>query len=296
MEVTAKGRRMVMIECNSGICNHLDYFSDLVEWLGLKAENVYDPTQEIPKGVLAFGDYLFNLDISDFDPRALPQTSFLAECKIASAPSSHQYWYHCLCNECIAWYESSRATHFPDEKPVDLVKSVFYNGYLEWCQRTKTQTLSDANFWNSFQKVCKYNHSRPYYKNVNSHLTNPPTGAVAWSLDPWPSNKPTLDETDPKARVQIVTFKPIAELKNDFSQHYAGISFKVEDDHNNATTTSSTTISVSCCSNTTDITEYYFNIAPALISAADLHGINPSPRIPDPIIDPSLSRCNSDAN
>lgn len=67
----------------------LEYFKDLVFYLGYDHDLTGNDTEV---GVKAFADFLYNVDLSDWDPRKIPLTQALINQKLSSLPPIHQ-WY-----------------------------------------------------------------------------------------------------------------------------------------------------------------------------------------------------------
>ncbi|MBU0706654.1 hypothetical protein KJ807_05580 [Patescibacteria group bacterium] len=121
------------------------YFNGLAAFLGVDTDYA---------GVKAYAHRLFNIDLTDFEPRDFPITDFLAEQKRCSMPVTHAWWDECLENACLVStsYDTNK-TAIPSDKSTEVDCNDLYDQFRAWAEhnrqrhgpRTKNLFFKDLN-------------------------------------------------------------------------------------------------------------------------------------------------------
>ena len=100
-------RRFFMIKTNNDMANNQEYFSKIFEEI------------KNPEFLQSSFNYYATLDISDFNPRVFPETTYRDEQKVQSLPNHLKYFYHLFEDKT----ESSYKEHIDE----------LYCNYNSWC-------------------------------------------------------------------------------------------------------------------------------------------------------------------
>lgn len=117
-------RRFMMIKTNNDKSNNQEYFSEILK------------ETEDPLMIQSSFNYYANLDITDFNPRVFPNTSYREDQKIQSLPYQFKFFYYLFENR--------------DDVYTKLISDVFTD-YISWCcecnikiSNTKINFLKDV--------------------------------------------------------------------------------------------------------------------------------------------------------
>ena len=210
-EVSSRARRYLMSFCDSSIAGCTDYFGDLVEWMGI-GDSAKD---DVCRGIRSVAYFLYNLDISDFNPRIIPHTKYMVLQKLATMPDVHLWWYECLVSGYVvpkvadsvplgAPNEENINIQFTDDEQL-VSKTSLYNQFIDWCHRQYKKPLPITSFFLRLRDVLAYETRRP---------RGPSQGS---------------------SRPRILTLPSLKACRESFKHFYRGMTFEEDISNLNAT-------------------------------------------------------------
>jgi hypothetical protein len=157
LRVSAQSRRYFILECNSAVNQDKDHFTDLVNWLG------YDNPKGEEVGVRSFADYLYSVDLTDFDARKIPITEALITQKMTSLSDIHSWWFDCLNSTSFMGSpeaEKGVVNTLWEENELVCGKMVIYQCYERWAKDKKRHINYVSEFWKQMKQVLHHTESR----------------------------------------------------------------------------------------------------------------------------------------
>ena len=156
LKVTAQSRRYVISKADSSINVDRKYFVDLIEdFLQL------DVVDSQFAGVKAYANFLYNVDLTDWNPRDIPITETLIQNKLSSMPVPHQYIYECLVAAEVLNATENYTGHPWSNEGFSLPRSVLWDGFLYWSKRHTTWPGSQTQFVTSLESLIHIQEKRP---------------------------------------------------------------------------------------------------------------------------------------
>ena len=151
-------RRIFPLECESSIRSDHDYFSDLVDFLGTNSDD--------KSGYLCIADYLYNVDLSDWNERVLPKSHFLEEKKLENMNTVQAWWCECLEKGQILGFGigSYYQNQGQDWENGDLKekKQTCHENYSSWCRFHQKTPVMPTLFWRYLKQVCDFKQARKF--------------------------------------------------------------------------------------------------------------------------------------
>eukprot|EP00727_Mastigamoeba_balamuthi_P000695 m51a1_g10622 hypothetical protein (893) ;mRNA; f:62931-65609 len=99
LDLSPQSRRYVHCLCNSSVNKQPQYFEGLSRWLGIA-----DGQPVTENGIKCFADYLYSVNIADFNSRRIVITDSLVDQKLASMHPVHTWWHECLSTGKIGYH------------------------------------------------------------------------------------------------------------------------------------------------------------------------------------------------
>jgi hypothetical protein len=161
MDVGPRARRWFFLDCDWTVTGRLDYFADLVYALGYNHQFASNDQEVVTR---AFADVLWTMDLTDFNPRDIPDTQPLVDQKISSLNDAHLWWYECLLYRVLMGSTAARNSELDEawEKgPISYNKQCVYGMYKTWASQAKKDPINVGNFWRHLKQLVTYGDSRP---------------------------------------------------------------------------------------------------------------------------------------
>lgn len=134
MRVTAQSRRFVITKADSSINVDKDYFVDIIRDF-FEFDSGEDEAVCLYRGVCAYAHYLYNLDLSGWNPRKIPVTETLILSKLSSMSMPHQYVYECLSAALLLHADPNYVSIPWSDDWTSLPRSDIWEGYLHWAKK-----------------------------------------------------------------------------------------------------------------------------------------------------------------
>lgn len=167
MAMEHHNRRFLFIECDSSIRGHFDYFEALREFFGLA-----NPLESQVRGVRAFADYLYKMDIQEFEPANFPSTGMARQMMFSTLDQNPvlRWWYECLNTRSVLgwagdnendkppfvfyWQDRKndhanswfRQSDFDPLQPLYGGRGKLYGAFARWCQQNDLTPTSQSEF------------------------------------------------------------------------------------------------------------------------------------------------------
>eukprot|EP00727_Mastigamoeba_balamuthi_P012448 m51a1_g7826 hypothetical protein (674) ;mRNA; f:146066-148261 len=99
LDLSPQSRRYVHCLCNSLVNKQPQYFEGLSRWL-----SIADGQPVMENGIKCFADYLYNVNITDFNSCHIMITDSLVDQKLTSMHPVHTWWHKCLSTGKIGYH------------------------------------------------------------------------------------------------------------------------------------------------------------------------------------------------
>lgn len=194
MTIGPQSRRFMVCLCDSSVNTIPGYFDQMAAFLGINDGTL--------TGVKAFADFLYNIDLSLWNPRMIPHTRYLILMKLGTMPSVHRWWLESLKKFSILRNNDQLAIPIPgwEMAQIEMKKSEFFDNYRTWNIK-RNEDIDMSHFVILIKQVCpSLNTSR----RVGGHTSN--------------------------ERERMVSIPPMRRCREEFRNYYRGMSFEEEMD------------------------------------------------------------------
>eukprot|EP00727_Mastigamoeba_balamuthi_P001405 m51a1_g11261 hypothetical protein (490) ;mRNA; f:26095-32058 len=173
IDLSPQSRRYVHCLCNSWVNMHPEYFDGLSRWLGIA-----DGQPVTEEGIKCFSDYLYNVNIAQFNSRRIVITDSLVDQKLASMHPVHMWWHECLSTGKIGYYcfagvqRSPNAIAHVRANGIDTTgwaasqlvvdKNDLWDVYRDWVLECGKKSRIGANsvFWKNLHVMLEFENHR----------------------------------------------------------------------------------------------------------------------------------------